>query len=161
MLSVCGQRIINWVLVRPTIALTQLQPSTQNKPLINRFLKYTYFFYCYLSYSLCLSNWPLKSSCNFVLADITSSNQNPHTVINWHNYLNWTRIFFVAKWQADSEAKDIKYSLLFTLPSIKIRTTNKKQRIKIYQSIYHCSVNHCSGSFRNTGWKKVFPFPFL
>ena len=143
------------------LGLTQLQPSTQNKPLINRFLKYTYFFYCYLSYSLCLSNWPLKSSCNFVLADITSSNQNPHTVINWHNYLNWTRIFFVAKWQADSEAKDIKYSLLFTLPSIKIRTTNKKQRIKIYQSIYHCSVNHCSGSFRNTGWKKVFPFPFL
>ena len=107
------------------LGLTQLQPSTQNKPLINRFLEYTYFFYCYLSHSLCLSNWPLKSSCNFVLADITSSNQNPHTVINWHNYLNWTRIFFVAKWQADSEAKDIKYSLLFTLPSIKIRTTNK------------------------------------
>ena len=116
------------------LGLTQLQPLTQNKPLINRILKYTYFFYRYLSYSLCLSNWPLKSSCNSVLADITSSNQNPHTVINWHNYLNWTRIFFVAKWQADSEAKDIKYSLLFTLPSIKIRTTNKKQWIKIYQS---------------------------
>ena len=143
------------------LGLTQLQPSTQNKPLINRFLKYTHFFYCYLSYSLCLSNWPLKSSCNFVFADITSSNQNPHTVIKWHNYLNWTRVFFVTKWQADSEAKRIKYSLLFTLPSIKIRTTNKKQRIKIYQSIYHCSVNYCSGSFRNTGWKKVFPFPFL
>ena len=28
-------------------------------------------------------------------------------------------------WEADSEAKDIKCSLLFTLPSIKIRTTNK------------------------------------
>ena len=132
MLSVCGQRIINWVLVRPTIALTQLQPSTQNKPLINRFLKYTYFFYCYLSYSLCLSNWPLKSSCNFVLADITNSHQNPYTVIKWNNYLNWTRIFFVAKWQADSETKHIKYSLLFTLPSI--RSTNKKQWIKMYQS---------------------------
>ena len=34
----------------------------------------------------------------------------------------------------DSEAKHIKYSLLFTLPSIKIKTTNKKQWIKIYQS---------------------------
>ena len=112
----------------------KLEERTFGTPCISRFLKYTYFFYCYLGYSLCLSNWPLKSSCNFVLADITSSNQNPHTVINWHNYLNWTRIFFVAKWQADSEAKDIKYSLLFTLPSIKIRTTNKKQWIKTYQS---------------------------
>ena len=131
MLSVCGQRIINWVLVWPT-RLDAEQPSNQNKPLINRFLKYTYFFYCYLSYSLCLSNWPLKSSCNFVLADITNSHQNPYTVIKWNNYLNWTRIFFVAKWQADSETKHIKYSLLFTLPSI--RSTNKKQWIKMYQS---------------------------
>ena len=120
------------------LGLTQLQPSTQNKPLINRFLKYTYFFYCYLSYSLCLSNWPLKSSCNFVLADITSSNQNPHTVINWHNYLNWTRIFFVAKWKADSEAKilSIHCFLLFHQSKLErpIRSTNKKQWIKIYQS---------------------------
>ena len=68
------------------------------------FLRYTN---CYLSYSLCLSNWPLKSSSNFVLADISNSHQNPHTVIKWHNYLNWTRIFFLAKWQAGSETKDI------------------------------------------------------
>ena len=128
-LSVCSQRIISTLFLSQLkypgylsgqLVLTQLQPSTRNKPLINRFLRYTYFFYCYLSYSLCLSNWPLKSSCNFVLADITNSHQNPHTVC-----VNWTRIFFVAKWQADSEAKHIKYSLLFTLPSIKIKTTNK------------------------------------
>ena len=124
MLSVCGQRITNWVFVRPTRldAVTALNSKQATYKQVSKL----HLFLLLLSKLLTLfSNGPLRSSCNFVLADITNSNQNPHTVINWHNYLNWTRIFFVAKWQADSEAKRIKYSLLFTLPSIKIRTTNK------------------------------------